>query len=56
MRAESIWPGGTSGVPGNPNYAQFLTRWLANDSIPLHLGNDEVARAAVAVEKYVPAE
>jgi penicillin G amidase len=56
MRASDIWPGGTSGVLGNPNYAQFLTRWLANDSIPLNLGNDEVVRAALTVEKYIPAE
>ncbi|HZS70046.1 MAG TPA: penicillin acylase family protein [Burkholderiales bacterium] len=56
MRAADIWPGGTSGVLGNPNYAQFLTRWLADDSIPLHLANDEVVRSAAAVEKYVPAD
>ncbi|HYY60360.1 MAG TPA: penicillin acylase family protein, partial [Burkholderiales bacterium] len=56
MRAESIWPGGTSGVLGSPNYSQFLERWLANDAIPLNLGHDEVVRAAAAVEKYIPAE
>ncbi|MBK8121339.1 MAG: penicillin acylase family protein [Sulfuritalea sp.] len=38
-RAESIWPGGTSGVlDGNPYYFQFLEKWLANEAIPLHLG------------------
>jgi penicillin amidase len=56
MRAQSIWPGGTSGVAGNANYAQFLTRWLANDTIDLKLGDDEVVRAAAAVQKYVPVE
>ena len=56
MRAADIWPGGTSGVLGNPNYAQFLTRWLTDDSIELSLGHDEVVRAAEAVEKYIPAE
>lgn len=41
MRAESIWPGGTSGVLGSPNYAQFLERWLTNDTLPLDLeGHD----------------
>ena len=56
MRAADIWPGGTSGVLGNPNYSQFLERWLANDTIALNLGNDEVVRAAAAVQKYVPAD
>jgi penicillin G amidase len=37
MRAESIWPGGTSGVLGSPNYFQFLERWLTNESIKLSL-------------------
>src|SRR2546426_3314471 len=32
MRAESIWPGGTSGVLGSANYFQFLGRWLTNRS------------------------
>lgn len=38
MRAESIWPGGTSGVLGSPNYFQFLERWLTNESTRLSLG------------------
>jgi penicillin G amidase len=42
MRAESIWPGGTSGVLGSPNYFQFLERWLTNDSIKLNLGREEL--------------
>jgi penicillin amidase len=56
MRVADIWPGGTSGVLGSPNYAQFLTRWLANDTVEPNLGNDEVVRAASTVEKYIPAE
>jgi len=55
MRAESIWPGGTSGVLGSANYFQFLGRWLTNESLPLRLDDDEVARAAAVVEKYLPA-
>ena len=37
--AESIWPGGTSGVLGSPFYLQFLEKWLANEAIPLRLGS-----------------
>ena len=56
MRAESIWPGGTSGVLGNPNYFQFLERWLTNETLTLRLGNNEVVQGRVAVEKYIPVE
>ncbi|HSU63417.1 MAG TPA: penicillin acylase family protein, partial [Burkholderiales bacterium] len=54
MRAADIWPGGTSGVLGSPNYAQFLTRWLTNETIELGLSHDEIERASV--EKFIPAE
>jgi penicillin amidase len=37
VRAESIWPGGTSGVLGTQDYSQFVERWLANDAIELSL-------------------
>jgi penicillin amidase len=37
MQAESIWPGGTSGVLGSPNYSQFLERWLTNETVKLRL-------------------
>jgi penicillin G amidase len=55
MRAASIWPGGTSGVPFNPNYFQFLERYLSNETLTLRLGNDEVVRGRAVVEKYIPA-
>jgi penicillin amidase len=55
-RSESIWPGGTSGVLGSPFYAQFLTRWLANDAIPLLLGQGEVRSNAARIERFVPAK
>jgi penicillin amidase len=56
MHVKSIWAGGTSGVLGNRNYAQFLTRYLANDSLTTSLENDEVVRERAEVQKYVPAE
>jgi penicillin amidase len=55
MRAESIWPGGTSGVLGSPNYFQFLERWLTNESIRLSLGRKEVERNAGVTERFIPA-
>jgi penicillin amidase len=54
MRAADIWPGGTSGVLGSPNYAQFLTRWLTNETIELSLTHEDIERASV--QKYIPAE
>jgi penicillin amidase len=55
MRAESIWPGGTSGVLGSPNYFQFLERWLTNESMRLSLGREEVERNDAVTQKFVPA-
>src|SRR5262245_19496665 len=54
MRAESVWPGGTSGVLGSPNYAQFLERWLANEALKLRLEREEVKDAAASVRVFVP--
>jgi penicillin amidase len=48
-RAESIWPGGTSGVLGNPNYTLFLPKWLPNEAVPLALGMGEVRSGAQSV-------
>ena len=41
---------------GNPNYFQFLERWLTNETLTLRLGNNEVVQGRVAVEKYIPVE
>ena len=56
MRAESIWPGGTSGVLGSPNYFQFLERWLTNESLRLSLGREQVERGAAVTQQFVPAK
>ena len=55
VRAESIWPGGTSGVLGSPNYSQFLKRWLTNETVKLSLGTDEAQRHGATVERFFPA-
>jgi len=53
-RAASIWAGGISGVPGNPTYARFVGRWVANQTIPLLLGKEEVKASGAALQQYVP--
>src|SRR5438093_6791342 len=54
MRAESICPGGTSGMLGSANYFQFLGRWLTNETLRLSLGREEVKRNASVTERFVP--
>ncbi len=54
-RGASIWAGGTSGDPFSPNYTQFLERWVANETLPLLLGKQEVKRSGAVLERYVPA-
>lgn len=54
-RGASIWAGGTSGNPLSPNYTQFLERWVANKTLPLLLGKEEVKRSGAVLERYVPA-
>jgi penicillin amidase len=52
IRAESIWPGGTSGVLGSPNYFQFLERWLTNETVALTLGAGD--GGGTLIENFVP--
>jgi penicillin amidase len=54
MRVADIWPGGTSGVLGSPNYAQFLERWLTNEAVRTSLGHKEVKEVAASVQTFVP--
>jgi penicillin amidase len=42
--AESIWPGGTSGVLGSESYVNMLPLWLTNDTIPLAFRTNELRR------------
>jgi penicillin amidase len=54
-RGASIWAGGTSGNPFSPSYAQFVGRWVANQTIPLLLGKQEVKKSGAELQRYVPA-
>ncbi len=53
MRAESVWPGGASGMPG-PFYANLLPLWLTNDTIPLFLRHNDLVWNTLSVIKFVP--
>jgi penicillin amidase len=54
MRAESAWPGGTSGVPGERSYGNLLPGYLTNESVPLLMREGELARGTASVTRFVP--
>jgi penicillin amidase len=54
VRAESVWPGGVSAVPGEWDYLNLLPLWLTNDTVPLPFAEHEVRRAAASIERFVP--
>jgi penicillin amidase len=55
VRAESVWPGGTSGIPGNRFYANLLPAYLTNDSVPLLIRTGDLQRELYSVNRFVPA-
>jgi acyl-homoserine lactone acylase PvdQ len=54
VRAESVWPGGTSGVLWSPFYFNLLPRWLTNDTIPLLYRTSDLQKELGPVSKFVP--
>lgn len=54
VRAESVWPGGTSGIPGNRFHLNLLSRYLTNDTVPLLFGRDELQHDIYSVSRFVP--
>ncbi len=55
IEAESILPGGESGVLGDEFYANMLGRWLTNDTYPFRQRPTEVVRALEDVKIFRPA-
>ncbi len=53
-RAESVWAGGTSGVPGSPYYFNLLPYWLSNQALPIALKPSEVRSGAAEVIRFQP--
>ena len=54
VRAESVWPGGPSGVLGSPFYFNLLPLWLTNDTIPLLYRTSDLQKDVASVSKFVP--
>lgn len=54
-RARSVWPGGTSAVPGEPFYVlPMLPRWLTNDANPLRFRSGEIKAGEFSEQVFVP--
>ncbi|HEX7622770.1 MAG TPA: penicillin acylase family protein, partial [Anaeromyxobacteraceae bacterium] len=53
-RAESVWPGGASALPGRWNYLNLLPLWLTNDTVPLPFRADDLARDVSSVTRFAP--
>jgi penicillin amidase len=56
VRAESIWPGGTSGIPGTPFYLNLLPLYLTNDTVPLLFGRNDLQQHLYSRSRFVPAK
>lgn len=54
IQAETILPGGSSGVLGSPHYADLLGRWLTNDTYPVRQSIWSVFKAIETIEVYKP--
>jgi len=54
VRAESVWPGGTSGIPESSFYLNLLPRYLTNDTVPLLFRNADLRSGTSSVDHFVP--
>jgi len=54
--AESVWPGGTSALPGDPFYLNLLPRYLTNDTVPLLFDRNDLRQSLYSVDRFVPAK
>jgi penicillin amidase len=55
IRAFEVIPGGESGVPGSPHYADQVSLWLSNGYHPLFFSKAEVYSNVETWQDYVPA-
>jgi penicillin amidase len=54
MHADSALPGGTSEQLGSPYHVNLLPCWLTNDTYPVRLRHDDLARATASVTTFLP--
>ena len=54
VRGQNILPGGQSGRPDSPHFADQAALWLANDTVPLRYTPEEVAAGATGIERFAP--
>lgn len=52
----NILPGGQSGRPDDPHYADQARLWLANETTPMRLSPTQVVEGATEREVFVPSE
>jgi penicillin amidase len=55
VTVESVWPGGTSAVPGSPFYLNLLPRYLTNDTVPLLFRQGDLQQGLYGISRFVPA-
>ncbi len=54
-KSQSVWPGGTSAIPGDEFYVfPMLPRWLTNDANPIRFKSGELRKGTSSVTKFVP--
>ena len=51
-----VWPGGTSGIPGNRFYSNLLPIYLTNDTVPLLFRDGDLRKELYSVNLFVPAK
>ena len=60
VRARSVWPGGVSAIPTNPDgtvnpfYLNLLPKWLRNQTVPLLTRQRELAHDTASVTRFAP--
>jgi len=53
-RAESVWPGGESAIPGSPFYLNLLPLWLTNKTVPLPFSEAELSADTASAQRFTP--
>jgi penicillin G amidase len=56
VRAESVWPGGTSEILGTPFALNMLPLYLTNDTVPLLFRKADLREKTQSVDRFVPAK